>query len=75
MDIWLARNGRPPDSMNPVEKLCFIGTRGMGALEYEPALVSSSQSFIIEIRCCPGGRNSGLTLRQRSTGQWVIYSR
>ena len=22
--------------MNPVEKLCFIGTRGMGALEFEP---------------------------------------
>jgi serine/threonine-protein kinase HipA len=23
--------------MNPVEKLCFIGFRGMGALEFEPA--------------------------------------
>ncbi|MDZ7773080.1 MAG: type II toxin-antitoxin system HipA family toxin [Balneolaceae bacterium] len=37
IDRWLARQGRPPDSMNPVEKLCFIGKRGMGALEFEPA--------------------------------------
>ncbi len=34
---WLSRQGRAPDSMNPVELLCFIGKRGMGALEFEPA--------------------------------------
>ena len=39
IDIWLASQGRAPDSMNPVEKLCFIGTRGMGALEFEPAIL------------------------------------
>jgi serine/threonine-protein kinase HipA len=48
---WLAQNGRPPDSMNPVEKLCFIGSRGMGALEFEPAqLPTSKQTFAIEIK-------------------------
>lgn len=36
INVWLARNGRPVDSMNPVELLCFIGKRGMGALEFEP---------------------------------------
>lgn len=36
INIWLAQQGRPVDSMNPVEKLCFIGSRGMGALEFEP---------------------------------------
>ena len=36
IDTWLARVGRPPGSMNPVEMLCFIGQRGMGALEFEP---------------------------------------
>ncbi len=35
---WLARHGRAPDSLNPVELLCFIGTRGMGAIEIEPAV-------------------------------------
>ncbi len=37
IDAWLADQGRVPNSMNPVEKLCFIGTRGMGALEFEPS--------------------------------------
>lgn len=51
INIWLARNGRPPDSMNPVEKLCFIGARGMGALEFEPTqLKASKQTFAIEIK-------------------------
>lgn len=34
---WLATQGRPADSLNPVEMLCFIGSRGTGALEIEPA--------------------------------------
>ena len=36
INTWLARNGRQPDSMHPVEMLCFTGNRGMGALEFEP---------------------------------------
>jgi len=36
INAWLARNGRPTNSLNPVETLCFIGERGMGALEFEP---------------------------------------
>lgn len=34
---WLKSQGRASTSLNPVERLCFIGTRGMGALEFEPA--------------------------------------
>jgi serine/threonine-protein kinase HipA len=37
---WLAEQGRPADSMNPVERLCYIGTRGMGALEFAPSAFS-----------------------------------
>ncbi len=37
IDAWLNKQGRPSDSLNPVEMLCFIGKRGMGALEFEPA--------------------------------------
>ncbi len=36
IDAWLISKGRKPESMNPVERLCYIGRRGMGALEYEP---------------------------------------
>ena len=35
-DRWLALTGRT--SGNPVETLCFLGKRCMGALEFEPAL-------------------------------------
>jgi serine/threonine-protein kinase HipA len=38
IDAWLARNGRSPDSFNSVERLSYTGERGMGALEYHPAL-------------------------------------
>lgn len=36
INTWLSRQGRPTNSLNPVETLCFIGERGMGALEFEP---------------------------------------
>jgi len=36
INTWLARQGRPTSSLNPVETLCFIGERGMGALDFEP---------------------------------------
>jgi len=49
INLWLAKNGRPANSMNPVEQLCFIGTRAMGALEFEPAQLVSQPIFNIEI--------------------------
>jgi serine/threonine-protein kinase HipA len=51
INAWLAQNGRPENSMNPVELLCFIGARGMGALEFEPTqLNASKQAFNIELK-------------------------
>lgn len=50
INLWLAHQGRAANSMNPVEKLCFIGTRGMGALEFEPAVLKEyKRPFSIEI--------------------------
>lgn len=47
---WLAQNGRPENSMNPVEMLCFIGTRGMGTLEFEPSqFKANKRAFDIEV--------------------------
>lgn len=37
IDAWLAAQGRAPGSFNAVERLCYIGSRGMGALEFSPA--------------------------------------
>lgn len=36
IDLWLASQGRDKGSMSPVERLCYMGTRGMGALEFQP---------------------------------------
>jgi serine/threonine-protein kinase HipA len=36
INAWLQKNNRPSNSLNPVEILCFIGNRGMGALEFIP---------------------------------------
>src|SRR5690554_1050442 len=49
INTWLAQQGRSEDSMNPIEKLCFIGRRGMGALEFEPSANQRIQSFDIVI--------------------------
>ena len=50
INTWLAQNGRPENSMNPIEQLCFIGTRGMGALEFEPThFKATKRSFNVEI--------------------------
>jgi serine/threonine-protein kinase HipA len=47
---WLVRNNRLANSLNPVETLCFIGQRAMGALEFEPTILKSrSSSTKIEI--------------------------
>jgi serine/threonine-protein kinase HipA len=37
IDAWLAAQGRTPESFNAVERLCYTGRRGMGALEFAPA--------------------------------------
>jgi len=34
---WLTQQGRSAESFDPVERLCYTGRRGMGALEFEPA--------------------------------------
>jgi serine/threonine-protein kinase HipA len=38
INAWLASQGRQPGSFNAVERLCYTGERGMGALEFAPAI-------------------------------------
>jgi len=38
IDAWLARQGRRLEEFSPVERLCTIGARSTGALEFTPAL-------------------------------------
>lgn len=51
INAWLQSQGRSPESFNPVERLCYTGNRGMGALEYIPArgpVVRESEKIEIE---------------------------
>lgn len=50
IEVWLSQNGRAANSMNPVEQLCFIGARGMGALEFVPSKnKEAKQTFSVDI--------------------------
>lgn len=51
IDAWLASQGRSPRSMNPVERLCYTGSRGMGALEFKPTIKDApSKTHKVEIK-------------------------
>ncbi|MBS1979033.1 MAG: type II toxin-antitoxin system HipA family toxin [Bacteroidetes bacterium] len=66
INVWLARNGRPANSLNPVEMLCYIGKRGMGALEFEPALLKGKNvSTTVELDSLIDMASNILTGRQR----------
>jgi serine/threonine-protein kinase HipA len=46
IDQWLAETGRTPSDFNPVERLLYVGNRGMGALEFEPQVNNKSTESI-----------------------------
>jgi len=46
---WLVKNNISQNNLNPIEKLCYIGKRGMGALEYEPVFEKKSANSDIDI--------------------------
>ncbi|MHB8491408.1 MAG: type II toxin-antitoxin system HipA family toxin [Solirubrobacteraceae bacterium] len=37
VNAWLASQGRDESSFDVVQRLCYVGTRGTGALEFQPA--------------------------------------
>jgi len=46
---WLVKNNISQNNLNAIEKLCYIGKRGMGALEYEPVFEKKSTNSDIDI--------------------------
>ena len=50
VNAWLARQGRSPDDFSIIERLCYTGSRAMGALEFKPAVIAHlSQPVSVEI--------------------------
>lgn len=50
IDVWLAQTGRAAESFNAVDRLCYTGTRGMGALEFEPSTNNPAPSKQLEVQ-------------------------
>jgi len=51
INAWLARQGRTPASFSPVERLCYTGRRGMGALEFTPIIGrEANKSVAVEVQ-------------------------
>ena len=50
INAWLASQGRLPGEIDAVERLCYTGTRGMGALEFRPAKgLQANESMQVQI--------------------------
>lgn len=49
IDEWLVRSGRDRASFTPVERLCYVGIRAMGSLEFQPALRRTEESATVEV--------------------------
>lgn len=49
-DKWVKENKIPRNKVTPLYKLMFIGTRGMGALKYEPYAADLTHTRAIDIK-------------------------
>jgi len=71
LNAWLARSGRLPESFNAVERLCYTGSRGMGALEYAPATrLAASGASRVEVGKLVDLASEVLTHRNDLRGWW-----
>lgn len=48
-EAWAKRNGINSHTINPLDRLSFIGKRGMGALEFQPAQLLTGEDMPIPI--------------------------
>ncbi|MBL4810069.1 MAG: type II toxin-antitoxin system HipA family toxin [Phycisphaerales bacterium] len=50
INTWLSAQGRLPDEIDAVERLCYTGMRGMGALEFRPAKgLQADESMLVHV--------------------------
>ena len=76
IDAWLAKEGRDPESFNPVERLCYTGNRGMGALEYVPSQgPSNTKSARVDVQALVELASEILTKRNKLQGSFARPNR
>ncbi len=64
IDQWLTRQGRRPETFDPVERLCYLGTRAMGALEFRPSLMQDSPPETLHLEALVQLANDVLASRE-----------
>lgn len=65
INAYLRSQGRAENSFTPVEKLCYMGKRGMGALEFQPALSRVRKARKLEVNAL--AQLAAEILRQRES--------
>jgi serine/threonine-protein kinase HipA len=71
IDTWLATQGRSPEHFDAVERLCYTGARGMGALEFAPSIgPKTSKATRVEISALVELASEVLTHRQTLHGSF-----
>ena len=69
---WLKAQGRLPDSLSPIERLCYTGIRGMGALEYRLALFAEEdQAEVLHVEALAEIANEVLNVRKNAVAHLV----
>ncbi len=48
IEVWLLKNHRKLHEFNPIERLCYVGECGMGALTFKPSL-NKNYSKAVEV--------------------------
>ena len=75
IDAWLAGQGRSPGDFNPVERLCYVGERGMGALEFAPATGPDHRQSALEVAALVELASEILTSRRNLAGSFEAPQR
>ena len=72
IDAWLRERNGSADDLDAVEMLCCIGSRGMGALEYQPALGDASSGRAVEVEHLAQLAESALAIRRGIQGRLAV---
>ena len=72
LGMWLESQGRRPESLTPIERLCYTGVRGMGALEYRPTLFSGEgKAEVVHVAALAELANEVLKSRTDAVSRFV----
>ena len=69
INVWLANTGWRREDFSPVDRLCYVGNRGVGALEFEPALIRNRKSARIDFDALIELANRALVERHQLAGR------